>query len=408
MLLRTILRGSRFQGKERAVSRFDQDPLRVLVAGAGVAALEVTLALRELAGERVAVELVAPEREFVYRPLAVAEPFRVGEMRRFPLEPLVEAAGGRLRPARVGAVDAKRHLITAIEGDEISYDVLVLALGAHPVEAVPGATTFRGPEDTAALDAVLADVLHGGSSRIVFALPDGHAWPLPLYELALLTWSYLTDRGATRREIAIVTPEAAPLEVFGSTASEGVRELLAIRAIELHLQSSPVSFADGFLQLAPEGALSVDRVVALPRLEGPRIPGVPHDDQGFVPTDRHGRVSSLPDIYAAGDLTSFPIKHGGIAAQQADTVAAAIAARAGAPVRQTPFRPVLRGQLLTGMFPRFLRGDPVTGASTMSTEALWWPPAKVAGRHLAPFLAAQLGLTQEPPPASGVPVEIPL
>ena len=385
------------------MSRVDQDPLRVLVAGAGMAALEVTLALRELAAERVAIEVVAPEREFVYRPLAVAEPFRVGEMRRFPLEPLVEAAGGHLRHAYVVAVDAKRHRITVAGGEEISYDVLVLALGAHPVEAVPGATTFRGPEDTAALESVLVDVLHGASSRIAFALPDGHAWPLPLYELALLTWSYLTDRGSTRRELAIVTPETAPLGVFGTAASDGVRELLAIRAIELHLRSTPVSFTNGLLQLASASALEVDRVVAMPRLEGPRIPGVPHDEHGFVPTDRHGRVSGVADIYGAGDLTSFPVKHGGIAAQQADAVAAAIAARAGAPVRPTPFHPVLRGQLLTGMFPRFLRGDPVTGASTISTESLWWPPSKVAGHHLAPFLAAHLGLAQEPPPASGVP-----
>ena len=49
--------------------------MRVLIAGGGVAALEAMLALRALAADRVSVVLVAPDREFVYRPLAVAEPF---------------------------------------------------------------------------------------------------------------------------------------------------------------------------------------------------------------------------------------------------------------------------------------------------------------------------------------------
>ncbi len=390
------------------MSQDDHGPLRVLVAGGGVAALEATLALRKLAEDRVTIELVAPEREFTYRPLSVAEPFRAGEMRRFPLEPLVHAAGGRLRRASVVAVDPVHHAVSTSEGNELSYDVLLLALGAHPLEAVPGALTFRGPEDEAALAAVLEEALRGEARRLAFALPGGVAWPLPLYELALLAWTYLADRGAVGREFALVTPEQAPLALFGAAASEGVGTLLAIRRIELRLQTTPVSFADGELLVAPEGQLAADRVVALPRLEGPRLAGVPHDAQGFVPTDEHARVQGLADVYAAGDLTSFPVKQGGIATQQADAAAAAIAVRAGAPAEQTPFRPVLRGQLLTGIFPRYLRGDPGAGTSTISTQPLWWPPAKIAGHHLAPFLAAQLGLPRMPPPGPGIPIEVTL
>lgn len=386
----------------------DHGPLRVLVAGGGVAALEATLALRKLAEERVTIELVAPEREFTYRPLAVAEPFRAGEMRRFPLEPLVEAAGGRLRQGSIVAVDPVHHLVSTSEGDELSYDVLLLALGARPLEAVPGALTFRGPEDEEALSALLDEALRGDVRRLAFAVPGGAAWPLPLYELALLTWTYLADRGAVGRAFTLVTPEDAPLALFGAAASEGVGTLLAIRGIELRLRKTPVRFIDGTLQLAPADELDTDRVVALPRLEGPRLPGVPHDARGFVPTDKHGRVEGLGDVYAAGDLTSFAVKQGGIATQQADAAAASIAARAGATVRPTPFRPVLRGQLLTGIFPRYLYSEPGTPTSTISTEALWWPPAKIVGHHLAPFLAAQLGLPQMPPPGPGIPIDVTL
>jgi sulfide:quinone oxidoreductase len=152
----------------------------------------------------------------------------------------------------------------------------------------------------------------------------------------------------------------------------------------------------------------VDRVVALPRLEG-YDSGVPHDAQGFIPTDEYGRVPGLDDVYAAGDLTSFPVKQGGIATQQADAAAAAIAVQTGAKVEPIPFRPVLRGQFLTGFFPRYLRADPDARTSTVSTEPLWWPPAKIVGQHLAPFLAAHLGLPPAPPrPQSGISVDVAL
>lgn len=83
--------------------------------------------------------------------------------------------------------------------------------------------------------------------------------------------------------------------------------------------------------------------------------------------------------------------------KQADVAAAAIAAQAGAPVEPAPFRPVLRGLLLTGMAPRYLRAEAGTARSAVDTEPLWWPPAKIVGRYLAPFLATRLGLSEEPP-----------
>ncbi len=372
-------------------------PVHVLIAGGGVAALEATLALRALAERRVAITLVAPESDFVYRPLAVAEPFRVGEVERFPLRPLVEAAGAELRQGRVAAVDPDRRLVVTAEQEELPYEVLLLALGAVPREALPGALTFRGPEDGPALAALLERAVDGELRSFVFALPAGVSWPLPLYELALLTGSYLTDRGTMGIELTLVTPEEAPLGLFGTRASEAIGELLEARGIGLQLRATPVSFEEGLLRLAPEGQIKTAAVVALPRLEGPRLAGIPCDPNGFVPTDEHGRVGSEVDVYAAGDLTQFPLKQGGIATQQADAAAASIAAQMGADVEPAPFKPVLRGLLLTGMVPRYLRAEVGTADSVADTEALWWPPAKIVGRYLAPFLAQRLGLPETPP-----------
>jgi sulfide:quinone oxidoreductase len=138
----------------------------------------------------------------------------------------------------------------------------------------------------------------------------------------------------------------------------------------------------------------VDRIVTQPRLAGPRLRGIPAGRDGFIHTDPHGRIAGRDDVFAAGDATAFPIKQGGLAAQQADAVAETIAASLGAEIDPQPFRPVLRGVLLTGGLARYLRAD-ISGESgddsTMSSATLWWPPDKIAGRYLAPYLSSQVG-----------------
>jgi sulfide:quinone oxidoreductase len=383
------------------------DPQHVVVGGAGVAALEVALALRHLAPELVSVELIAPEREFVYRPLSVAEPFRVGAARRFPLDRLVAAAGAELRNASLAAVAPDEKTITLADGGRVGYDVLVLALGARQRPAIPGALTFRGLDDRASVDAILDRATAGLIRRIAFVLPRGPGWPLPLYELAFLTAEYLVAHMTRGVEITIVTPEERPLTLFGDAASRAIEDLLHIRGIKLLTGEVAVSWIDDELQLADGRRVAADAVVALPRLEGPQIEGLPQDENGFVATDDFGWVLGLTDVYAAGDMTQSPVKQGGIATQQADAVATSIAADAGAAVRPKTSTPVLRGLLLTGMVPRFIRSEGPGRRTVVDTQPLWWPPSKIVGRYLSPFLAEQLGLAADfPAPADAVEVEV--
>lgn len=382
--------------------------MHVVVAGAGVAGLETALALGAIAREYVRVELVAPEREFTYRPSAVAEPFQVGEMRRFPLDRLVEAAGASLKRGSVVGIDAEEKCASADRGEPIAYDALVLALGAQPREAVPGALTFRGPEDRAALTELLDRVTAGELHRLAFVVPPTASWPLPLYELALLASEYLSEHLTRGVEVKVVTAEEQPLGLFGTAASSAMAELLELRGITVETGALARSWAEGVLTLDGGRELEADAAIALPRLEAPPIDGVPQDESGFVATDELGGVVGLTDVYAVGDLRQSPIKQGGLAALQADSVAAAIAADAGARVQPTPYKPVLRGLLLTGMAPRFLRSE--DSASIVDTQPLWWPPAKIVGRYLSPFLAQQLGLAASvaAPPSEAVEVEVAL
>jgi sulfide:quinone oxidoreductase len=379
-------------------------PMNVVIAGGGVAALEAALALRALADERVDVELVAPETHFWYRPLSVAEPFGRGEAGHYGLPDLAAAAGASFSLGTVVAVDATRHVARTSAGAELRYDTLLLAIGATPQAAIDGALTFRGPADSDALRDLLDEAERGDVHRIAFALPWGAVWSLPLYELALMTATALEEK-EVGAELSVVTPEHDPLQLFGPAGSDALRTLLSARGIALHTGAYPVAVVDGELRVVPLGGIPADRVVALPRLRGPRIDGLPQTAEGFVPVDEHGRVLGIPDVYAAGDVTAFPVKQGGIAAQQADAAAEAIAASAGASLVPKPFRPVLRGLLLTGARPRYLRHDLTRAGErwTLSDEPLWWPPAKIVGRYFAPFMAdlASSPLAEVPPEGGG-------
>jgi sulfide:quinone oxidoreductase len=365
-------------------------PLRVVIAGGGVAALEALLALRRLAEGCVSLELLSAEPQFWYRPLAVAEPFGLGDVHGLDLGTVADECGAALILDSLASVDDDAHLATTSSGSRLEYDALLIAVGARPVAAVPGAFTFRGPSDTDAFQELLSEVSAG--EQIAFTVPGTVAWPLPLYELALQTAVHF-ERLQIGVDIAIVTHEHEPLELFGPDAVAAITRLVDERKIELITDRYPVAFVGGLLSLAPEGNVEADRVVALPRLEGPAIDGVPTDAQGFIPTDPSGYVRGLTDVFAAGDATTFPIKQGGLATQQADAAAQEIASLAGAELEPRPFRPILRGVILTGGTPFFVRAE-LTGAGSpfkSGTEALWWPPGKIVGRYLAPFLAERSG-----------------
>jgi sulfide:quinone oxidoreductase len=175
--------------------------------------------------------------------------------------------------------------------------------------------------------------------------------------------------------------------------------------VRLHTNSFGVPGRPGWLDVSPGGRrLSVDRIVTEPCLVGPRLRGIPCGRDGFIHTDPHGRLPGLDGVYAAGDATTFPIKQGGLTAQQADAVAEAIAASIGVDIDPQPFRPVLRAVLLTGGTPQYLRAD-ISGSagddSTISPEPLWWPPTKLSGRYLAPYLSRQTGEAADVIPAPG-------
>jgi sulfide:quinone oxidoreductase len=369
----------------------------VVIAGGGVAGLETLLALRALAADRLEITIVAPELKFVNVAMSVDEPFAPQRVRGLRLKDTAAELGARWHRGALDRVEPDRHLVVTKDGDELPYDRLVLALGAHPGQEwqPPGVLSYHGGRDGAAFRLLLHQLCEDEVKRLAFVKPAGASWPLPLYDLALMTAAECAAHGRAGVELTLITPEPEPLAIFGTTASAAVRRLLHDNRVTLYTSSYGRPSRPGWLAISPGNrAIQVDRIITEPRLVGPRLRGIACDHDGFMQTDAHGRLAGLDDVFAAGDATAFPIKHGGLAAQQADAVAEAIAASVGADIDPQPFRPILRGLLLTGGPPRYLRAD-ISGSadddSVISQRPLWWPPDKISGRYLAPYLSSQVG-----------------
>jgi sulfide:quinone oxidoreductase len=382
---------------------------RVLIAGSGVAAVEAVLALRHLAGHGFDIDLLAPSHALEHRPASVAAPFGLGAPPPLDLHDLARRYAVTLVEGELVGVDVDARTAHLASGEDRPYDHLLVAVGAQPVSALPGSLTFRGPADVAMVEWVLAEVARGHRRQLVVAVPPGATWPLPAYELAIMVRGEMG--GIPDATLTLVTPEREPLRIFGEVAGAALRELLSQREINLRTEVRAAHVTDDVLWLESGDAIVADTVLSLPRLVGPGIRGLPSNDEGFLPTDAHGYVMGAERVLAAGDATTFPVKQGGLATQQADAAAATIAHELGAAVEPRPFAPVLRGLLLTGGAPLYLRAalDPKGGVRAgaarhrrltgeVSSRALWWPPGKVAGRYLAPYLstARPVSLGDEP------------
>jgi sulfide:quinone oxidoreductase len=364
-----------------------------VICGGGVAATEGLLRLRAVAGDAVEITLVAPNHEFVYRPVAVREAVALGGDRRYELQGIAERGNADWIRDTLAWVDPVGQVAHTGQGRELRYDALLVAVGARQLADLEHATTFRDAEAGEVYERVVRDIENGKARSVAFVLPEGPVYPLPAYELALMTAAAARRAGVDDLQLWLVTPEPTPLAAFGGSAGVVVARLLREAGIQLY--ASAVAYAPGphELLIQPQGtALAPDRIVAMPHISGPAVRGLAGGGAyGFIPIDSQCRVPGTQGrVFAAGDATAFPIKHGGLGAQQADTAAAAIARLAGAPGETRRFRPAIRGKLLTGGEPLYLSATVVGGEgfnSEVSDTPPWPVDDKIIAEELGPYLA---------------------
>jgi sulfide:quinone oxidoreductase len=372
--------------------------------------MEALLALREFAHDRVELVMISADPDFRYRPMAVDEPFSLTPYERKELEPAVTELGARFVGQTVRAIRPDDHVAELANGEPVSYDLALVCVGASTRAAFTHAFNFVVPGPLLNANVLIERARESETHRITFVVPSGVTWALPIYELALLTANRLGER-REEAELALITPEVSPLAIFGTGPSDAVADLLRARGIEFRGGVHAREADKGTLVLSPgEEEARAAVLVALPLLEGPPIKGLPTDQNGFIPIDDHARVYDADDLYAAGDGTNFPIKQGGLATQQADAAAEDMASRLGADLEPDPFHPILRGKLIIGEETMSMTANVASGdrEGFASPDYLWWPPFKVSGRYLTPWLAGGEPRPEPLPPMRSIEVEVAL
>ena len=347
---------------------------RVVIAGSGVAGIEALLGLRELAPDAEVV-VVSPAHELLHQALSDV-PSSMGGVTRYPLERIAGLYDAELVSDAVMAVDPSSATVRTHEHGELPYDALLVAVGAKRVMSLDHAVLFGSSLDVPAVEDVLGLVRGGQARRLAIVVPASVTWSLPAYEVALRA----ADAGG---EAVVIAVEDRPAAVFGDAAG-AVAEALDAAGVE-RVQGRAVDIEPGAVVMQDGQRIAADAIVALPWARGPAIPGIPADDSGFIPADPLGEVG-VPGVFAAGDGTTFPIREGGLAAQQGAVAAASIARRLGADVQAGPLEPCVRGALPTAGGPLYLENDLAAGQARASRQPLWQPPHRIAGVRLPALL----------------------
>jgi sulfide:quinone oxidoreductase len=361
----------------------------LVICGGGIAGIEALLRLRRLVGDGVRVTLLSPASEFAYRPLSVLEPFAADSIRRYPLERIAFDTDAHWIMDRLSRVDTSGCKVHTDGGREFSYDALLLALGAEECSPFEHAHLFTDRDAGQSFRGIVQEIELGDVRAVAFVVPNWPVWPVPLYELALMT-AERVRRLDLHAQITLITPEPRPLKGFGQAAGDATLRLLAQAGITLYTGVIPQVPAPQLVTFG-ESRVETQRIVTLPKVSGPGVQGIPAGTAWFVPIDERCHVRGAGgQVFAAGDATDFPVKHGGIAAQQADTAAAGIAHLLGVGERPEPLRPVICGKLLTGDRPLYMAARVIDGLgwhSHVHEQPPWPARQKVVADELGPYLA---------------------
>lgn len=359
--------------------------VKILIAGSGPGALEATLALSQSEHLTADISLISPQIEFVYRPNIVMEPFGVVNIARYSVGEIIRHPGVQQWQGVIERVDPAAGKAWSPEGDEFEFDAMIVATGTTPRADLPApAITVGTPGSMDELKRVVAEIDAGEIRNVVFTKPASASYGLPMYELALMAADRVLKQSEQQIAVAVVTPESAPLEIFGAENSLQVAHLCSELGVLVRTSNSVAAFDGSTLTLAGGEEVAVDRLVALPLLE-PVVPeGVPAGPNGFVEVDEHQLVAGTENIYAVGDITDFPLKQGGLASEAADAAAEAIEARHGSRESATAFSGETAGILLTTQTRLMMRariGE--DGSQSLPVEQPTGPVQKIASRLLA-------------------------
>ncbi len=221
---------------------------------------------------------------------------------------------------RVAAIDPRKKSVQLADGTNRKFDALLLATGAEPVKLrIPGADSsqvcyLRSLSDCRAIIGKLK------ARRVVLV---GASF------IAMEVAASLIHR---KLQVHVVAPEAVPMErVLGPQVGEHLRRLHERNGVVFHLQQSVVAIDERRVVLKDGNAIEADLVVigigVRPLIDLAERAGI-KTDKGVLVNEY--LETSIPQIYAAGDIARWPdpltgdhirVEHWVVAERQGQTAA---------------------------------------------------------------------------------------
>lgn len=281
-------------------------PRSIVIIGGGAAGNAAAEMLRHVGFEGAITMLSADDALPHDRP-NLSKDFLAGTAPEdwIPLRTAAFYAGHRIDVelgALVTAIDVTGRVVTLASGRQVSYDALLLATGARPVKLdIPGANLpklhyLRTLQDSRNLIAAAEN------ARRVAVIGSSF--------IGLETAAALRERGL---EVHVIGPQTRPLEkILGQELGDMIRSVHEDHGVIFHLGTSATSIDEEGVALANGERIVADLVVAgigvRPDVEVAVKAGIAVDNGVLV--DKYLQTS-VPGIYAAGDIARWTDPHSG-------------------------------------------------------------------------------------------------
>ena len=325
---------------------------KVAVIGGGFGGLEAAFYLRYKLGDRADMTLVSDQPYFLFKPNTIYIPFGADPERyKIALDRPTKRKDIRLVQSRIREISPETKTIVG-DGVRIDYDYLIVASGAamRP-EEIPGlkeyALTLWTPEEMLKLRDALGKTVEKARAnerqRIVFLVPPNNKCSGPLYELVMMTDTWLREQKC-RDEVELIwaTKEDGYIQAFGPRLNTVVSQEFEERKIEGHKGFIATGIDPGQVAFQNGERLAFDLLVTFPPyIAANRYPSLPSDDRGFIQVAADSRrVKGFENIFTVGDAADFPIKQAFLALLQADAAADHLAAEILGTKPQVDFEPM--------------------------------------------------------------------
>lgn len=382
---------------------------KIVVLGGGFGGLEAAFHLRHKLGNQVDLTLVSDSAYFTFKPGTIYIPFGEDpENFRLSLDRPLKRKNIRFVHGIALEIEPVAQRVETSHGP-IFYDYLIVATGAgvDPIE-IPGFKDHAHSIWTVqqmlrlgdAFERLVDSARAGEKPRLLFVAPKQAQHLTPLYEMALMADTWLTEKGVrTDLELTWATAEGQFLEAFGPRLHHMVEQEFDRRNIDGFTGQELVRVDPGQVHFANRGLLPFELLVGMPpSIAMQRYPTMPTDARGFLKVEPDSRrVLYQERIYAVGDGSDFPVKQAVLALLQADAAADHIAAEILGTQPQIQFRPIstlVMEQFDQAAFAQvpFKYTEGATGAVEVDPEAsrqyqigvspLWRVGKKVMGLYL--------------------------